>query len=216
MDNKLRPNRNNLGNRNLRSAKNVGFVALLILMGLIIITATNQTQSMQTVPLTKAVQQSNAGDYSTIVINGNELDITKKGAKTATIKSYIEPNATLKGEGFNFSKVTVVAKSETSTADTWLSIAGYVVPTLLIAGFLYFMLRSAQGQGNQALSFGKSRARLYGNEKDRATFSDIAGSNEAKQDLEEVVEFLKFPKKFATYGRTYSKGCTADWAARYR
>ncbi|HSD56136.1 MAG TPA: ATP-dependent zinc metalloprotease FtsH, partial [Candidatus Saccharimonadales bacterium] len=63
-----------------------------------------------------------------------------------------------------------------------------------------------QGQGNQALSFGKSRARLYGNEKDKVTFTDIAGSDEAKQDLEEVVEFLKYPKKFASVGARIPKG----------
>jgi cell division protease FtsH len=68
------------------------------------------------------------------------------------------------------------------------------------------MLRSAQGQGNQALSFGKSRARLYGNEKDKVTFSNVAGQAEAKQDLEEVVEFLKFPKKFASVGAKIPKG----------
>lgn len=68
------------------------------------------------------------------------------------------------------------------------------------------MLRSAQGQGNQAMSFGKSRARLYGNEKDKMTFKQIAGQAEAKQDLQEVVEFLKFPKKFASVGARIPKG----------
>ena len=81
-----------------------------------------------------------------------------------------------------------------------------VIPVVMIAGVLYFMLKSAQGQGNQALSFGKSRARLYGNEKDKAVFNDIAGSDEAKQDLQEVVEFLKFPKKFASMGARIPKG----------
>jgi cell division protease FtsH len=76
----------------------------------------------------------------------------------------------------------------------------------LIGVFLYFMMRSAQGQGNQALSFGKSRARLYGNEKDRVVFNDVAGSSEAKQDLQEVVEFLKYPKKFASMGARIPKG----------
>ena len=87
-----------------------------------------------------------------------------------------------------------------------LSLIETLGPVILIGILLYVMLRSAQGQGNQALSFGKSRARLYGNEKDRATFKDIAGSAEAKQDLEEVVEFLKFPKKFNTMGARIPKG----------
>ena len=77
---------------------------------------------------------------------------------------------------------------------------------MLIGGLLYFMMRSAQGQGNQALSFGKSRARLYGNEKDKMAFADVAGQAEAKQDLEEVVEFLKFPKKFQGVGARIPKG----------
>jgi len=67
-------------------------------------------------------------------------------------------------------------------------------------------MRQAQGQGNQAMSFGKSKARLYGNEKEPVTFKEIAGNNEAKQDLEEVVEFLKFPKKFEEVGARIPKG----------
>jgi len=83
---------------------------------------------------------------------------------------------------------------------------GTLLPVVLIGGLLFLMLRSAQGQGNQALSFGKSRARLYGNEKDRMNFKDVAGNNEAKQDLQEVVEFLKFPKKFEGVGAKIPKG----------
>ncbi|MGH7142223.1 MAG: ATP-dependent zinc metalloprotease FtsH [Candidatus Saccharimonadales bacterium] len=207
MDRKFGQNtKSSNGSKNYRNAKNIGFIALLVLIGLIIVAATNQTTQMKTISLSNAVMQSNAGDYSKIEINGNELDITKKGQKTATLKTYTEPNATLKEEGFNFSKVTVAAEPETSSATTWLTIGSYVIPIVLIGGFLYFMLRSAQGQGNQALSFGKSRARLYGNEKERMDFSDIAGSNEAKQDLQEVVEFLKFPKKFAAVGARIPKG----------
>ena len=81
-----------------------------------------------------------------------------------------------------------------------------LIPVAAIGALLYIMLRSAQGQGNQALSFGKSRARLYGNEKDKVSFKSVAGQAEAKQDLEEVVEFLKFPKKFASLGARIPKG----------
>jgi cell division protease FtsH len=102
--------------------------------------------------------------------------------------------------------VQISAKPESSGGSVWANVLSILVPTILIGGLLFFMLRSAQGQGNQALSFGKSRARLYGNEKDKVTFKDIAGSNEAKQDLEEVVEFLKFPKKFAGLGARIPKG----------
>ncbi|MGC1177176.1 MAG: ATP-dependent zinc metalloprotease FtsH, partial [Candidatus Saccharimonadales bacterium] len=122
------------------------------------------------------------------------------------LRTYLEPNATLKDEGFNYSKVEINSTPESNGTSTWLGIAEAIIPVIIIAALLFFMLRSAQGQGNQALSFGKSRARLYGNEKDKATFKDIAGSDEAKQDLEEVVEFLKFPKKFASMGARIPKG----------
>ena len=72
--------------------------------------------------------------------------------------------------------------------------------------FFYFMMRQAQGQGNQAMSFGKSKARLFGNEKDVVNFKDVAGNAESKQDLEEVVEFLKFPGKFEKVGARIPKG----------
>lgn len=186
--------------------KNAGFIALIVLFGLIIFAASNQPSTLKQVPITTAVQQSNNGQYSKILVNGNELEITKKGETQPSLKSYLEPNATLKDEGFNYSKVEIEATAQSSGTSTWLSIGESVIPVVIIAAILFFMLRSAQGQGNQALSFGKSRARLYGNEKDKSTFKDIAGSDEAKQDLEEVVEFLKFPKKFASMGARIPKG----------
>jgi cell division protease FtsH len=100
----------------------------------------------------------------------------------------------------------VTVKPASSTGALLGSLAVNLIPVLLIGGLLYFMLKSAQGQGNQALSFGKSRARLYGNEKDKVSFKSVAGQAEAKQDLEEVVEFLKFPKKFASLGARIPKG----------
>ncbi len=186
--------------------KNAGFIALLILFGLIIAAAYNQPSSLKEIPSTQAIQDNNAGRYSSIVVSNNQLTITPKGQDHATLKSFVDGNSSLKSQGFNTDKATITYKSDSSSNSALLNLAGSVIPVVIIAGLLYFMLRSAQGQGNQALSFGKSRARLYGNEKDKATFRDVAGSDEAKQDLEEVVEFLKFPKKFASMGARIPKG----------
>jgi cell division protease FtsH len=186
--------------------KNIGFIALLILFGLIIFAAYNQPNTLKSIPSTTAIKDTNAGKYSNIVVSGNELNITPKGENHATLKTYVDGNSSLKEQGFNTDKVSVTYKPETSGSSGWISLAESIIPVVIIAAILYFMLKSAQGQGNQALSFGKSKARLYGNEKDKVTFSEIAGSDEAKQDLQEVVEFLKYPKKFAGMGARIPKG----------
>jgi cell division protease FtsH len=205
MDRKPRGNRKP-GAKGSRGAKNAGFIALIILFGLIIVAAYNQPSTLKEIDSTRAIAETNAGKYSKIVVSGNQLDITPKGESKPTLKTHVDGNASLKEQGFNTSKVAVSYKPEAGGGNTWVSLASTVLPVLIIAGVLYFMLRSAQGQGNQALSFGKSRARLYGNDKDKVTFKEIAGSDEAKQDLEEVVEFLKYPKKFSGMGARIPKG----------
>ena len=87
-----------------------------------------------------------------------------------------------------------------------LSIVTVLLPTLLLIGFFVFFMRQAQGSNNQALSFGKSRARMFAGDKPTITFADVAGQEEAKQDLTEVVEFLKFPDKFAALGARIPRG----------
>jgi cell division protease FtsH len=191
---------------NNKGMKNAGFIAILVLVALIVIAAANQPSTLKDIPITTAVQQSNKGEYTKIEVTNNELQITKKGESKPSLKSFLEPNATLKDEGFDYSKVQIEPKAVTNGSSSWVSLAESIVPVILIGALLYFMLRSAQGQGNQALSFGKSRARLYGNEKDKVVFKDVAGQAEAKQDLEEVVEFLKFPKKFLSVGAKIPKG----------
>ena len=88
----------------------------------------------------------------------------------------------------------------------WLSVITSLILPIGIIIVLIFMFRAAQGQGSQALSFGRSKARLYGNEKKRVTFKDIAGNVHAKEDLEEVVDFLKSPGKFKSLGAKIPKG----------
>jgi cell division protease FtsH len=199
-------NGKNSGGNN-KGFRNIGFIALIILIGLIIFAAYGQPSSLKKIPITKAVQHANHGDYKKIEVNGDELDITKKGQKQASLKAYYNPHNSLsKDLGLNLNKTTVTFKPQTSTASTLLAIGSYILPIILIAGLFFWILRSAQGQGNQAMSFGKSKARLYGNEKHKVTFKDVAGSGESKQDLEEIVEFLKYPKKFAGVGAKIPKG----------
>ncbi len=81
-----------------------------------------------------------------------------------------------------------------------------VLPLLIIGGFIFFMMRQAQGTNNQALSFGKSRARMFLGNKTVVTFNDVAGVDEAKTELQEVVEFLKFPEKFNSLGARIPRG----------
>jgi cell division protease FtsH len=205
MDKKpLRPNaKRSTGGRGFR---NFGFIALIVLVALISYAAYRQPSTLKEIPLTQAIQQANSGQYKKIEVSGTELDITKKDDSKPSLKSFKEEGTSLKDEGLNYSKVEVSIKPGNGTGAVLGSLAINLVPVLLIGGLLYFMLKSAQGQGNQALSFGKSRARLYGNEKDKVSFKSVAGSGEAKQDLQEVVEFLKFPKKFSAVGARIPKG----------
>lgn len=190
-----------------RNGKNIGFIALIALFVLVGISALSQPSNLQEIPISQAVKEANDGKYSAIEVHGQQLTITKKGDEEATLKSTMEEGATTTDEGIDKSKVKVTAKPSTSTTSNVIGFGlSYILPVLLIGGLLIWMMRSAQGQGNQALSFGKSRARLYGNEKDKITFKNIAGQEEAKQDLEEVVEFLKFPKKFSALGAKIPKG----------
>src|SRR5436190_9306873 len=81
-----------------------------------------------------------------------------------------------------------------------------IFPVLLIGAFIFFMMRQAQGTNNQAMSFGKSRARMFLGNKTVVTFNDVAGVDEAKQELTEVVEFLKYPEKFNSLGARIPRG----------
>ncbi len=188
-----------------RNYKSLGFLALIVLFALIIFAARGQSSSLNEISLSQAVNETNEGKYSKIVLDGNQLTITKKGEDKPTVRTYTEPSTSLKDQGFDLSKTTFEAKPE-SSGSTLTNILIGLLPVIIIVAVLFYIFRSAQGQGNQAMSFGKSRARLYGNEKDKVTFSDIAGSDEAKQDLQEVVEFLKYPKKFANLGARIPKG----------
>jgi cell division protease FtsH len=98
---------------------------------------------------------------------------------------------------------------EVKAASRWGAVIGamtFLLPTLLIVGLIIFMMRQSTGTNNQAMSFGKSRARLFTSNRPTVTFSDVAGVEEAKEELVEVVEFLKYPEKFAALGARIPRG----------
>ena len=100
-------------------------------------------------------------------------------------------------------------KVEIKPPNSWmgiLTIMGYVMPFLILAGVLWFIFRQAQGSNNAAMSFGKSKARMFSGDQPTVTFVDVAGVEEAKEELKEVVEFLREPQKFIALGARIPKG----------
>src|SRR5262245_37120869 len=112
-------------------------------------------------------------------------------------------------EAYKVDLSTANVKIETKAASQWgglLSTLTFLLPTLFLVGIFIFMMRQAQGSNNQAISFGKSRARMFTGNRPTVTFADVAGVEEAKQELQEVVEFLKYPDKFAALGARIPRG----------
>jgi cell division protease FtsH len=147
----------------------------------------------------------------TLTIGTSTLDLERPGRQPeqAAIGTGFAPSDVLQRDnGIDYGNPDVVRVKYASAGvfAFWGSILLSVVPVLLIAGLFVFMLRQAQGSSNQALSFGKSRARMFLSNKPAVTFADVAGVDEAKQELQEIVEFLKYPDKFALLGARIPKG----------
>ena len=187
--------------------KNFGFVILLVIFGFVIFASAGNHETLKTVPLSDVVRRANNGEIKKLLIQGSEIKVTKQGEDKPSEKTRKEASSSIYEQGLNKdTKAEVSSEKESNSGNILTTLLVTVLPVIIIVAVLLYMMKSAQGQGNQALSFGKSRARLYGNQKDKVSFKDIAGSNEAKQDLEEVVEFLKFPKKFEEVGARIPKG----------
>lgn len=156
------------------------------------------------VDLSKVVTQVKNDEVDKIVEQGSKLTIVlKNGEQQVSEKN---PNESLvKDYGLDPSKVNIEYK-EPEDNSFWGDLILSLLPFALIVGFFFFIMRSAQMGSNQAMSFGKSTARLFGKDKQNITFKDVAGSKEAKEDLMEIVEFLKTPKKFLAMGAKIPKG----------
>lgn len=183
------------------------FWAIIVFGALIIYALTGAHDNLKETPLSDVIKRANNGEITKIVVEGNNLTITPKGSDKPTERSTKDSAGTLYDQGLKpDAPVVVDPKSPSNTGDILWNLAIIIVPVILIAAFFMFMMRQAQGQNNQALGFGKSKAILYGDDKKKVVFDDIAGNDAAKQDLEEVVDFLKHPKKYETLGAKIPKG----------
>jgi len=166
------------------------------------------------------LQLVSQGKVAKITQSGQQLDIELKATDPSTGKATVETSlvpselaTNVQTDVNNFCKPPdctappQVFGGVASDSSQWLSLLlTALLPMLLIGGLLFFMFRQAQGTNNQAMSFGKSRARMFLGNKTVVTFNDVAGVDEAKTELQEVVEFLKYPEKFNQLGARIPRG----------
>ena len=188
------------------NALRLGLFWAIVVLGVLAFWAINSPQAnLKEVPLSDVVNRANNGKIAKIEIQGNELTVTPKGQSKPTERS-LKENGTIYTQGLKHDKTQVKVQNESQTGLLFWNLAPIVLSVVLFGVLFMFMMRQAQGQNSQAMGFGKSKAKLYGLDKERVVFDDIAGNENAKQDLQEVVDFLKHPKKYQSLGAKIPKG----------
>ena len=188
------------------NALRLGLFWAIVVLGVLAFWAINSPQAnLKEVPLSDVVNRANNGKIAKIEIQGNELTVTPKGQSKPTERS-LKENGTIYTQGLKHDKTEVKVQNESQTGLLFWNLAPIVLSVVLFGVLFMFMMRQAQGQNSQAMGFGKSKAKLYGLDKERVVFDDIAGNENAKQDLQEVVDFLKHPKKYQSLGAKIPKG----------
>ncbi|MEI2688408.1 MAG: ATP-dependent zinc metalloprotease FtsH [Anaerolineae bacterium] len=191
------------------------YIILLAILATFIFSALRPSRdTMETVPISQIADDVIAGKVKSISEKDGTLQViyVDAGEDASKTQSRIETGAdlveTLTGLGVTSEQLASVTLifPPTSRWENWAPILGAFLPILLIGAFFFFILRQAQGAGNQAFSFGKSKARMFTGDKPTVTFEDVAGAHESKEELKEVVEFLKEPEKFAALGARIPKG----------
>lgn len=182
------------------------FWAIIIFVALIFYAVLFPAANLKEAALSDVVRRANEGKIAKLEIQGNDIKVTAKDQNKPTERS-VKESGSIYEQGLNKdAKVEVKVIPPSTTGETVWNLAVMIVPVLIIVVFFMFMMRQAQGQNNQAMGFGKSKARLYGEDKEKIVFEDIAGNDNAKQDLQEVVDFLKHPKKYKELGAKIPKG----------
>ena len=217
-----RPRNNSTNKSNM--VRSVLFTFVLVCFGALLIANMNQSSAQKTeVAISDVIQRANDpdGNIAKITVTGETLDITLKGNDKPTETSRKDPSGTLYDQGLvNYCDnmmgdeltecqkkyPTIEYKEDVNTWGVILDIGLTVLPIIAIVIFLSWMMRQAQSANSQSMSFGKSKARLYGPDKKKVTFKDVAGNESAKQDLTEIVDFLKNPKKYEKLGAKIPRG----------
>ena len=192
-----------------------GIVMLVLVAGTVALlyTFVSQTTPPATVGYSQFYNDVKTGKVTKVVQEAETLTVTVEGKTPYTV---VVPNS-ITGDvyadmvkaategGVTLGTEVYARKPTADTGWIGLLLTG-LLPLLVIGGFIFFMMRQAQGTNNQAMSFGKSRARMFLGNKTVVTFADVAGVDEAKMELQEVVEFLKYPEKFNSLGARIPRG----------
>jgi len=185
------------------------FIAII---ALVIYNFQQQANAQEPLTISEVAKNIQLGIISRVIENENDLRVIFKDGSERT--SHKEDGATLieqlKAFGVTIDQLNPDNfKIEVKPPSPWMGIVtilGYVLPFLFLAGIFWFVFRQAQGSNNAALSFGKSKARMFTGDQPTVTFEDVAGVEEAKEELKEVVEFLREPEKFISLGARIPKG----------